>query len=84
MRSRRPVQIGTLALMAFLWALTASAVIEPASAEMKKLGKTYEFEISEGAGHGVLRAQGDRGGANYRASEKSWPRVLAFLEKYTK
>ena len=61
-----------------------NATIEPASAEMKKLGKTYEYEIYDGAGHGFLRAQADRGGANYRASEKSWPRVLAFLEKNTK
>jgi carboxymethylenebutenolidase len=61
-----------------------NATIEPASAEMKKLGKTYEFELYEGAGHGFLRAQGDRGGANYRASEKAWARVLAFLEKHTK
>jgi carboxymethylenebutenolidase len=61
-----------------------NATIEPASAEMKKLGKVYEFEIYEGAGHGFLRAQGDRGGANYQASEKAWSRVLAFLQKYTK
>jgi carboxymethylenebutenolidase len=61
-----------------------NATIEPASAEMKKLGKTYEFELYEGAGHGFLRAQQDRGGANYRASEKAWARVLAFLEKHTK
>jgi carboxymethylenebutenolidase len=61
-----------------------NATIEPASAEMKKLGKVYEFEIYEGAGHGFLRAQGDRAGANYRASEKAWPRVLAFLAQYTK
>ena len=61
-----------------------NATIEPASAEMKKLGKTYEFELYEGAGHGFLRAQQDRAGANYRASEKAWPRVLAFLQKHTK
>lgn len=61
-----------------------NATIEPASAEMKKLGKVYEFEIYEGAGHGFLRAQQDRAGANYRASEKAWPRVLAFLAKHTK
>jgi carboxymethylenebutenolidase len=61
-----------------------NATIEPASAEMKKLGKVYEYEIYEGAGHGFLRAQQDRAGANYRASEKAWPRVLAFLQKHTK
>ena len=61
-----------------------NATIEPASAEMKKLGKTYEVEIYEGAGHGFLRAQGDRNGANYQASEKAWPRVLAFLQKHAR
>ena len=61
-----------------------NATIEPASAEMKKLGKTYDVEIYEGAGHGFLRAQSDRGGANYHASEKAWASVLAFLQKHTK
>lgn len=61
-----------------------NATIEPARAEMTRLGKVYETEIYDGAGHGFLRAQQDRGGANYRASEKAWPRVLAFLQKHTK
>jgi carboxymethylenebutenolidase len=61
-----------------------NATIEPAAAAMKAAGKTYEPEIFEGAGHGFLRAQQAPGGANYRASEKGWPRVLAFLEKHTK
>lgn len=61
-----------------------NATIEPAAAEMKKLGKTFEYEIYAGAGHGFLRAQQDRGGANYRASEQAWPRVLAFLSQHTK
>jgi len=61
-----------------------NATIEPAAAEMKKLGKSFEYEIYDGAGHGFLRAQQDRGGANYRASEQAWPRVLAFLGKHAK
>ncbi len=61
-----------------------NATIEPAAAQMKKLGKTYEYEIYAGAGHGFLRAQQDRGGANYKASEQAWPRTLAFLAKNTK
>ncbi|HLF19831.1 MAG TPA: dienelactone hydrolase family protein, partial [Bacteroidota bacterium] len=59
-----------------------NATIEPASAEMKKLGKTYEYEIFEGAGHGFLRQQGGRNGANLNATQKAWPRMLAFLKKY--
>ncbi len=43
-----------------------NATIEPAAAELRKLGKTYEVEIYEGAGHGFLRAQSGREGANQR------------------
>lgn len=58
-----------------------NATIEPAAAEMKKLGKTYETEIFDGAGHGFLRDQAGREGANKRATEKAWPRTIAFLKK---
>jgi carboxymethylenebutenolidase len=56
--------------------------VEPASVEVKKLGKTFEYEMYDGAGHGFLRAQSERDGANLRATEKAWPRMLAFLRKY--
>jgi carboxymethylenebutenolidase len=59
-----------------------NATIEPASAEMKKLGKVYEYEIYEGAGHGFLRQQSGRNGANLTATQKAWPRVLGFLKKH--
>lgn len=58
-----------------------NATIEPAAAEMKKLGKVYEVEIYEGAGHGFLRAQSGRDGANLKATQQAWPRMLAFLKK---
>lgn len=58
------------------------ATVEPASVEIKKLGKTFEHEMYEGAGHGFLRAQSDRNGANLHATEKAWPRMLEFLRKY--
>ncbi len=60
-----------------------NATIEPAKAALERLGKTYEVEIYEGAGHGFLRAQSGREGANRRATEKAWPRVLAFVRKHT-
>jgi carboxymethylenebutenolidase len=59
-----------------------NATIEPAAAEMKKLGKTYEVEIYEGAGHGFLRAQSGRDGANLKATQQAWPRTIAFLKKH--
>ena len=56
-----------------------NATIEPAQAEMDRLGKLYEANIYEGAGHGFLRAQADRDGANMAASEMAWPATVAFL-----
>jgi carboxymethylenebutenolidase len=55
------------------------ATIPPAEAEMKKLGKKYEPHLFEGAGHGFLRAQGDRNGANRKATREAWPLTVAFL-----
>ena len=51
---------------------------------MKKLGKTYEPHIYEGAGHGFLRAQDGRDGANFKATQQAWPRTVAFLRQNLK
>jgi carboxymethylenebutenolidase len=59
------------------------ATIDATKAEMKKLGKTYEAEIYKGAGHGFLRAQSGRDGANQKASDQAWPRMLTFLKQHT-
>jgi carboxymethylenebutenolidase len=59
-----------------------NATIDDAATEMKRLGKVYEYEIYVGAGHGFLRQQSGRDGANMRATEKAWPKTLAFLKRY--
>ena len=59
-----------------------NATIDPAVAEMKKLGKPYTPHIYDGAGHGFLRAQSQREGANLKAAQTSWPRTIAFLKKH--
>lgn len=59
-----------------------NATIEPAAKALAALGKTFEHEIFEGAGHGFVAAQADRDGANYRATVGAWPRALAFLERH--
>jgi len=59
-----------------------NATIEPTAAEMKRLGKPYEVEIYPGAGHGFLRNQSARDGANLAATQKAWPRTLAFLREH--
>jgi carboxymethylenebutenolidase len=61
-----------------------NTTIEPAAAELKKLGKSYESQVFDGAGHGFLRAQADRNGANLAAAEKAWPRTVEFLKQHTK
>jgi carboxymethylenebutenolidase len=55
-----------------------NASIEPAAAEMKKLGKPYTPHVYDGAGHGFLRQQTGQDGANMKASEQAWPALLAF------
>jgi carboxymethylenebutenolidase len=57
-----------------------NATIAPAEEAMERLGKGYEHEIYEGAGHGFLRQQSAREGANMRATEQAWPRTVEFLK----
>jgi carboxymethylenebutenolidase len=56
-----------------------NATVPEAEAEMKKLGKTFTAHLYEGAGHGFLRQQAGRDGANRKAAEKAWASTLAFL-----
>lgn len=54
---------------------------EPISAEMKKLGKSYEYHIYEGATHGFMHQRSE---PDTRAAVESWPLVVAFLTKNLK
>ena len=58
-----------------------NATIPPAAKKMKSLGKSYEREIYDGPGHGFLRNQTGRDGANKKATKKAWPRTVKFLRK---
>jgi carboxymethylenebutenolidase len=53
--------------------------------ETKKIladnGKSYTPHIYDGAGHGFLRQQNDRNGANKKAAEAAWPETITFLKK---
>lgn len=60
-----------------------NATIEPADTELRRLGKSYDYEIYEGAGHAFLSRQSERDGANLRATEQAWPRMLDFLREHT-
>jgi carboxymethylenebutenolidase len=58
------------------------ATIDPAQKMLKKLGKSYEPHVYAGAGHGFLRAQSQRDGANLKAAQQAWPLTIAFLKKH--
>jgi carboxymethylenebutenolidase len=60
------------------------ATIPTAEAEMKKSGKSYTPKTFEGAGHGFLRQQSGKDGANRRATEQAWPATLAFFRENLK
>ena len=47
---------------------------------MKRAGKTYEPHVYDGAGHGFLRQQTGKDGANLKAARAAWPRTIAFLK----
>jgi carboxymethylenebutenolidase len=59
-----------------------NASIPEAQAEMERLGKFYEPNIYEGAGHGFLRQQSGREGANMAATRAAWPRTIAFFREH--
>ena len=59
-----------------------NATVPGAEAVMRRLGKTFDVHYFEGAGHGFLRQQDGRNGANLTASEKAWPLTVAFFRRH--
>lgn len=59
-----------------------NTTVGPAAAKMKELGKTFVTHTYKGAGHGFLRAQDGRGGANLEAARKAWPATIEHLRKH--
>ncbi len=56
-----------------------NATIPGADSAMKRLGKSYEYHIFDGAGHGFLRGQ-EGSEANAKAAQEAWPKTVAFLK----
>lgn len=56
-----------------------NATIPAADSAMKRLGKSYEWQIFDGAGHGFLRGQ-ENSEANVAAARAAWPRTVSFLK----
>ncbi len=59
-----------------------NATIPDAVREMRRLGKFFEPHQYEGAGHGFLRQQGARDGANLAASQQAWIQTIEFFRRH--
>ena len=59
-----------------------NSTIQRAEQAMTAGGKSFEPIIFEGAGHGFLRAQEAREGANTRAAAQAWSRTLEFFREH--
>ena len=59
-----------------------NATIPTAESEMKKLGKSYKANVYDGAGHGFLRQQSGRDGANLKATQQAWPVTVTFFRQH--
>jgi carboxymethylenebutenolidase len=59
-----------------------NATVPPADSAMRALEKSFTHHTYEGAGHGFLRAQDGKEGANMAATRQAWPATLAFLRRH--
>jgi carboxymethylenebutenolidase len=59
-----------------------NASIPPADSAMQRLGKPYDPHLFEGAGHGFLRDQQGRDGANMAATRRAWPMTVDFFREH--
>lgn len=59
-----------------------NATVPPADSAMKAMGKSFSFKLFEGAGHGFLRQQEGREGANLRAAREAWPMTVDFFRRH--
>jgi len=58
------------------------ATVPPADSAMRALGKTFDVHSFAGAGHGFLRQQDGKDGANMAATRQAWPLTIDFFRKY--
>ena len=56
-----------------------NATIPAADSAMKAMGKSFTFTKFPGAGHGFLRGQDQRNGANLSAAREAWPMMIRFF-----
>jgi carboxymethylenebutenolidase len=58
-----------------------NATVPAADSAMRALGKPFIHHTYERAGHGFLRAQDGKDGANMAATRQAWPATLAFFRR---
>jgi carboxymethylenebutenolidase len=58
------------------------ATVPPAEAAMRSLDKSFETHTFAGAGHGFLRQQDGKAGANLSASRQAWPLTIGFFRTH--
>jgi carboxymethylenebutenolidase len=58
-----------------------TSTVDTTTKAMAELKKEYTPHIFDGAGHGFLRQQDARDGANLKASQQAWTLTIAFLNK---
>ena len=59
-----------------------NATIPDAMREMRRFGKFYEPHQFTGAGHGFLRQQSARDGANLAAAQAAWAKTIEFFRQH--
>jgi len=58
-----------------------TATVEPTKKQMAAANKTYDPHIYASAGHGFLRQQSGKDGANQKAANQAWTSTIEFLKK---
>lgn len=58
------------------------ATVPPADSAMRTMGKLFEVHSFVGAGHGFLRQQDGKTGANLAAARQAWPLTIGFFRAH--
>lgn len=59
-----------------------NATIPAADSALKRAGVPWESVVYPGAGHGFLRQQDGQNGANMAATQKAWPKTVAWFRQH--
>jgi len=58
------------------------ATVPPADSAMRAMGKPFDVHSFAGAGHGFLRQQDGKDGANLAATRQAWPLTINFFRSH--